>query len=606
MKTSHWALATSLCLALLGVTAPSMAQKTASSAPEKVFRYAFPIAETGFDPAQLSDLYSRIITSNIFDGLYGYDYLARPAKIKPVLAEDLPQVSADFRTYTIKLRKGIYYADDPAFNGKKRELTAQDVVYTYKRLYDPANKSPSLSGMIDEKIIGLADLNKAAREAGKFDYNTEPEGLRAVDRYTVQFKLAEPRPRFLLTLADAGILGIVAREVVEKYGDTIMEHPVGTGPFMLSEWKRSSRITFVKNPNYRETYYEAEPAANDAQAQAIYKQMKGKRLPLVDKVIVSIIDEPQPRWLSFLNKEHDLMERLPQNFATHAIPNNKLAPNLVKQGITMERVPLSDITMVYFNMEDPVVGGYTPEKVALRRALSLAYNTAEEVRLPRRGQAIVANSFIMPNTTSYDPNFRSEMGTFDRARAVALLDMFGYVDKNGDGWREMPDGKPLVLEHNTLGTSDYRELDEILKKNFDAVGVKINFKIGKWPEQLKAARAGKQMMWAVGISASSPDSGGVLERGYGKSFGQSNLARFANAKFDELYQKQSQMPDGPERDKVMREAERILIAYMPYKVRVHRIGTDLMQPWVVGYKRHPNAREFWQYIDIDTSKLPKK
>lgn len=615
MNIRTWALATSLCLAL-GAPYPSAAQTSAktsapSQGPEKVLRYAFPVAETGFDPAQLSDLYSRIITANIYDALYGYDYLARPAKVRPVLAEGMPDISPDFRTYTIRMRRGIYFADDPAFGGKKREVTAHDFVYSYKRIADPKNKSPLWSGLDDEKLVGLAELRKKsqaqANDGGsKFDYDTEIEGMRALDRYTIQFKLESPRPRFLYTLADPGIFGVVAREVVEKYGEDIMAHPVGTGPFMLKEWKRSSTVTLVRNPNYRDEFYNAEPAADDAQGQAILRQMKGRKLPMVDKVVVSIIDDPQPRWLAFLNKEHDFMERLPQNFATHAIPNNRLAPNLAKQGITMERVPLSDITMVFWNMDDPVMGGYTPEKVALRRAVALAYNAEEEVRLPRRGQAIVAHGYLMPNTASYDPKFRSEMGTFDRARAIALLDMYGYVDKNGDGWRDMPDGSPLVLDHNTLGTADYRELDEILKKNLDAVGIKINFRIGKWPEQLKAARAGKLMMWGVGLSASSPDSGPVLERGYSKSIGQSNLARFKNAKFDELYQKQSQMPNGPERDKVIREAERILIAYMPYKIRVHRIGTDLMHPWLVGYKRHPNAREFWQYVDIDTSKLPKK
>ncbi len=602
MNLKTWAPAISLCLAL-GAPHPGAAQGPAPT--EKVFRYAFPVAETGFDPAQLSDLYSRIITANMFDGLYGYDYLARPVKVKPVLAQALPEVSADFKTYTIRLRRGIFFADDPAFGGKKREVTAQDVVYTYKRIYDPVTKSPSLSSLEEEKILGLGEVRKKAQATAEFDYDSEVEGLRALDRYTVQFRLGEPRPRFLQTMADPGILGIVAREVVEKYGEEIMAHPVGTGPFMLQEWKRSSRITLVRNPNYREAHYDAEPAAHDVQGQAILARMKGRRLPMVDKVVVSIIDEPQPRWLSFLNNEHDLMERLPQNFATHAIPNNKLAPNLAKRGITMWRGPLSDITFLYFNMDDPVFGGYTPDKVALRRALSLAYNTEEEIRLPRRGQAIVANGYVMPNTTSWDPNFRSEMGTFDRARAIALLDMFGYTDKDGDGWRDLPDGRPLVLEHNTLATSDYRELDEILKKNMDAIGVKITFKVGKWPEQLKAARAGKLSMWGLGLAAASPDSGPSLQLGYSKSFGQQDFARFKNDRFDQLYQKQSQMPDGPERDKVLREAERILIAYMPYKIRVHRIGTDLMQPWVVGYQRHPNAREFWQYIDIDTSKLPK-
>ena len=218
------------------------------------------------------------------------------------------------------------------------------------------------------------------------------------------------------------------------------------------------------------------------------------------------------------------MERLPQNFATHAIPNNKLAPNLAKRGIQIDRVPLSDITMFFFNMDHPLVGGYTPEKVALRRAINLAYNSEEEVRLPRRGQAIVAQGFVMPNTASFDPAFRSEMGTHDRARAVALLDMFGYTDRDGDGWRELPDGQPLVLQYETLGTADYRELDEVLKKNLDAVGIRIVFRIGKWPEQLKAARAGKLMMWGVGLSASSPDSGPVLERGFSRSIHASRVS----------------------------------------------------------------------------------
>jgi ABC-type transport system substrate-binding protein len=585
------------CGLLVPVAAPA-------AQPEKVLRYAFQVAETGFDPPQLSDLYSRIITSHIYEALYTYDYLARPAKVVPLIADGMPEVSSDFRTWTVRLKRGIHFADDPAFGGKKREVTAHDFVYAYKRFYDPKNKSPNLSSMEEEKILGLAELRKRAEQSGKFDYDSEAEGLRALDRYTVQFKLADPKPRFIYTLAGNDLVGAVAREVVEKYGDKIMEHPVGTGPFMLSDWQRSSRITLVRNPGFRGMVFDSEPPKDDPSAQAAAKYLKGKKLPLVDKVVISVIDEPQPRWLSFLNNEHDFLERLPQNFATHAIPNNKLAPNLAKRGIQMERVTLSDITMYFFNMEHPVVGGYTPEKVALRRAIALATSNEEEVRLPRRGQALVAQGFIMPNTKSWDPNFRSEMGTHDRARAVALLDMFGYTDKDGDGWRDLPDGKPLVLEYETLARADYRELDEIIKKNLDAVNIRINYRIGKWPEQLRAARAGKLMMWGVGLSASTPDSAPVLQRGYGKAVGQGNLARFRNDKFDELFMKQSLMPDGPERDKVIREAEKILIAYMPYKVRVHRIGTDMMQPWVVGYKRHPNSNEFWQYVDIDTSKLP--
>jgi ABC-type transport system substrate-binding protein len=599
MKSRLWALATSLCLAL-GAAHPACAQ---ASNPEKVLRYAFPVAETGFDPAQINDLYSAAVIAHILDAPYEYDYLARPAKLVPNLAESLPEVAPDFKTYTFRLRSGIYFTDDPAFGGKPREVTAKDFVYTFKRFFDPKNKSPKASGFADEKIIGTDELRKKAEATGKFDYDTEIEGLRALDRYTVQVKLAEPRPRFMYGLADPATLGIMAREVVEKYGDAIMEHPVGTGPFILKDWRRASQITLVRNPTYRDKRFDAEPS--DAAGAALLKQFKGRKLPMVDKVVVAIINEPQPRWLAFLNGEHDFLERLPQNFANYAIPNNKLAPNLVKRGIRMEQVPLSDFTIFYLQMTNPIVGGYTPEKVALRRAIGLAVNSEEEVRLPRRGQAVVAQGFVMPNTTLYDPKYRSEMGTHDRARAIALLDMFGYLDKDGDGWRDMPDGSPLVLDYDTLARADYRELDEILKKNLTAVGLKMNLRNGQWPEQLRNSRAGKLMMWSYGNSATTPDSGTVLEFGYSKSAGQQNHARFSNAKFDALYEKQAVMPDGPERLAVINEAQRILLAYMPYKVKVHRIATDMWQPWVSGYTRHPFRRDFWQFIDVDPGKMPR-
>ena len=572
---------------------------------EKVLRYAFPIAETGFDPAQLSDLYSRIVTANIFDALYSYDYLARPVKVRPNVAVGMPVIADDFRTYTIKIRAGIYFADDPAFGGKKRELTAQDFVYSYKRHFDPITKSPSYSDLEEEKLLGMDALRRDAEKPGaSFNYDKEVDGIRALDRYTLQFKTKETRPRFIYFLADAGIYGVVAREVVEKYGDKIMEHPVGTGPFRLDQWTRSSKMIFVKNSNFREQFYDAEPATDDARSQAIFQQMKGKRLPLVDRVELSIIEENQPRWLSFLNGDQDVLERLPNAFAYQAIPNNRLAPNLVKKQISMERVPNPDVTVTFFNMEDPLVGGYSPANVALRRAVALAYNSEEEIRLPRRNQAIPAQGPIQPTTFGYDLAFKTEMSEFSRARAGALLDMYGYVDRDSDGWRDLPNGQALVLQYSTTPDSASRELNEIWKKNMDAIGIKMEFKTGKWPEHLKAARAGKLMMWGLGYSASNPDGAGALALGYGPAKGQGNLSRFEHAEFDRLYRQQQLMPDGPERVAVMQQTVKIMVAYMPYKFSTHRILTDMTQPWLLGYRRHPMAREFWQYVDIDNNKRP--
>ena len=573
---------------------------------EKVLRYAFEVAETGFDPAQISDVYSRIATASIFDSLYDYDYLARPAKVRPRVAEGMPVISDDFRTYTVKIKPGIYFADDAAFGGKKRELTAQDFVYSYKRFFDPKTKSPIFSDLEEEKLIGLDALRRDSEKPGaSFNYDKEVEGILALDRYTLQFKMQETRPRFIYALADAGAFGAVAREVVEKYGDKIMEHPVGTGPFKLDQWTRSSRMTFVKNPNYREEFYEAEPAADDARSQAIYQQMKGKRLPMVDRVEISVIEEVQPRWLSFLGNEHDFLFLLPEAFSYQAIPNNQLAPNLVKKRISMERVAIPDVTLTYMNMEHPMLGGYTPDKVALRRAIALAYHTEEEIRLPRRNQAIPAQGPIQPGTYGFDAKFKTEMSEFSPARATALLDMYGYLDRDGDGWRDMPDGKPLVLEYATQPDAASRERSEIWKKSMNAARIKIEFKTAKWPENLKAARVGKLMMWGLGYSASTPDGAGVLGLAYGPGKGEGNLARFENAEFDKLYRQQQLLPDGPERLAMMQQLVKIMVAYMPYKFATHRLRTDMMQPWLLGYRRHPIARDFWKYVDIDTRQLPR-
>ncbi len=588
-----------LLLALAAGLALACSSVPARAAP-KVLRYAFPIAETGFDPAQISDLYSRTVAANIFETPLTFDYLARPAKLKPQTAAALPEVSDDSRRFVLRIRPGIYFADDPAFKGVRRELTAADYVYSLKRHYDPVNKSPNLSLLENAGILGLSELRRQAiADKQAFAYDTEVEGLRALDRYTFEVRLAAPAPRFLYVLTDAGAMGAVAREVIEAYPGKAMEHPVGTGPFRLVQWQRSARIVLERNPNYRDHAYAEEASDGDASAQAIAAKMKGRKLPLIDRVEISIIEESQPRWLAFLNREHDMLDRLPNEFAGVAIPNNKLAPHLARRGIRIERVPLVDSTFAYFGMEHPVVGGYTADKVALRRALALAYDVQQEITLVRRGQAIPAQSIIPPQLTGYDPSWKSEMSDHDTARAKALLDTYGYIDRDGDGWRDRPDGSPLLIEYSAQPDQLSRQQQELWRKAMQAVNVKIEFRIAKWPEQLKASRAGKLMMWGVAWGGTFPDGADYLNLLYGPNKGQANHARFDLPAFNVLYQRQSVMIDGPEREEVMRQAKALAVSYMPYKVTGHRIATDLLHSQVQGYKRHPFVRDWWRYVDLD-------
>jgi ABC-type transport system substrate-binding protein len=571
---------------------------------QKVFRWAFLVAETGFDPAQISDLYSRTICRNIFDALLTYDYLARPVKLKPNVTTAMPEVSSDFRTYTFRLKPNILFADDPAFKGARRQLVAEDFVYSFKRHFDPRWKSPSYATLEVAEIVGVDALRKVALKTGRFDYDRTIEGLRALDRQTFQLVLGKPNPRFIYLLADSAFLGAVAREVVETYGDQIMAHPVGTGPFKLADWRRSSRIVLDRNPTYRDETYDAEPASNDARSQAIFARMKGRKLPMVDRVEITVIDESQPRWLAFLNEEHDMIEAVPPEFIRVAIPQNRLAPSLAKRDIQMDRIALPEIVMSYFNMEDPVVGGLAPEKVALRRAISLAYNQDLEINLIRKGQMVPASSPVGPQTFGYDPSFLSDTATYDVAAAKALLDTYGYTDRNNDGWREQPDGSPLVLEYATQSDALSKQYNELWKKGMDDVGIRITFSYGKWPEQLKSSRAGKLMMWGVAWVATVPDCETFLDMGYSRYKGLANRARFDMRRYDELHERQHALPDSEERLGIVREMKRYFAAYMLYKLHGHRFRTDLAHPWLIGYRRHPFAPHVFKYVDIDLSLQP--
>jgi ABC-type transport system substrate-binding protein len=601
-----------LLCAFLAAALTAGAVLAGNSNEPKVLRIAFRTAETSFDPAKINDIYSIAVTGHIFEALFAYDHLARPAKIVPRLAAAMPEVSSDFKTWTVKVRPGVFFADDPAFKGNKREVVAQDFVYALQRIADPANKSPNW-GVIESSagFVGLAEVRQAALDAKKpFDYDAPIEGLRALDRFTVQFKLREPRPRLAELLAGPQQYGAQAREVVEFYGDKIDAHPVGTGPFRLKQWRRSSLIVLEKSPHYRGESYDGQPAADDAEGQALLARFKGRRLPMVDEVRISIIEESQPFWLAFLNAETDLAASktgaVPGEFVTQAAPNGRIAPNLARRGIQMRRQANADVAYMYFNMEDPVVGGYTPDKVALRRAISLGIDIDKLIRIGYRGQAIASQGPTSPHTTGYDPAFKSEMGDFDPARAKALLDMYGYIDRDGDGYRELPDGKPLVIDRASQPDQVSREFETLWQKDMQAIGIRTKSSVAKWPEQLKQARAGKLQVWALGGSSSRGDGQDGLMRFDSTQWGGQNMARFKNAEFDALLKQLSLLPDGPERNELFRRAKLLAAAYMPYKSNVHRISTDLWHPWVIGFRRPLFWNEWWHMVDIDPAKKPAR
>jgi ABC-type transport system substrate-binding protein len=258
------------------------------------------------------------------------------------------------------------------------------------------------------------------------------------------------------------------------------------------------------------------------------------------------------------------------------------------------------VTMALYNMDNPVVGGYTPEKVALRRAINLGYDTPETIRTYYKFQAFPAQSILMPGEYGYDPQLRTENGLTSVARARALLDEYGYVPRHGTRWRDNPDGSTLVIEFSTQPDQRSRIISEIFKKSLDALNLRSAVRLAQFPDQLKAARAGNYMIWLLGESADTPDPSSTVMMAYGPSAGAENMSRFRLAAYDALYLKQNQIPDGAERIEVLRQMTALLTAYAPFKLVVHRYTIDMAYPWLHYYRRWPFTHsDFWRYVDID-------
>lgn len=567
--TFRYAATLLLCLTCL----TAQAAEPVAPRQEKVLRMFLSTSETGLDPAVASDNATLSLLENLFDPLLRYDYLARPARLRGNTATAMPEVSKDGLRYTFRIRPGIHFTPDPAFKGVKRELTAQDYVYSLGRLSDPALRSP-WAYMFE----GVAKLE-------------------ALDRTTLRITLKQPDNNFLFYLATPAT-GVVAREVIEAYPGQAGNHPVGTGPFMIGEWKRSDRIVLLANP-YSTAVFHATPG-NDPHDQAIAAALQGQRLPRVDRVEVRIAEEFQGRMLGFLNAEYDYLEQIPESMTDMVVRDGVLKPELAARGIVLSRFPVLQTYYMWMNMKDPVVGGYGKERVALRRAIALSYNGAEDIALLKKGFAIKAESPLPPNVLGYDASYRSPV-PYDPALANALLDRHGYRVRDRDGFRRAPDGKPLTLTMHSEATVGGRLRDELWRKCLNAIGLRVVFKSDKKTEIIKASRLGTVQMFESNWIADFPDGDNFYQLLYGPNAGRANYARFDLPAYNVRYEQARALTDGPARSKLYFEMNQLLHAYNPWVPLTHVLSGDLRHPWLKNYKRHPVEFTTWRYLDVDVA-----
>ena len=549
---------------------------------------------TSLDPQQGTDLYSTRVASSIFEAAYEFEYLSTGSKVVPCTAEALPVITDDGRTWTIRLKKGILFADDPVFKGKPRELTAADYVYSISRALDPNLRNGGNPALTD-LIVGARPLVDAARKPGaRFDYDAPIAGLRATDRYTLVLRLARADYTMLERLAGLPMMA-VAREAVEAAGADVMRRPVGTGPYRLKEWRPASKVVLEANPSYRKVLF---PESADAPQQELVRDMRGKTLPQIGRIEISIIEESQPELLAFTQGDLDYVA-LAGDDMKRVMENGKLRPDLAARGVRHLRFGAPSVTFTYFNMDDPIVGGYSTQQIALRRAIGMGFDVDEMIRVLFGGNALPANQLLPPGVSGYDPKLPAK-SLYDPAAARALLDRFGFKDRDGDGYRETPDGKPLAVMRGTLPESWYREADTLWKKNMDAIGIRMQVQQQTFPELLNLSRAGKLPMFNLGYRSLEPSGYQILQTLWSRSPRDTNPSQFHQADYDKAYEQFLRTPAGPARVALARRMSEISQAYMPMLLHTYGIGNVLYYPWLQGYWPSPFGFS-WKYLDIDVA-----
>jgi oligopeptide transport system substrate-binding protein len=518
------------------------------------------------DPILVEDVYSHYMISLVYEGLYEYHYLKRPHEVIPALAESMPEVSKDGLTYTIKIKKGVVFRDHPVFEGGKgREITGKDVIYSWLRIADPKNPSGSM-WLFEGHIKGLDQWREIQKKLPETNYDAYPEGFELVDSHTVEIKLLHKFPQLLYILAMAQTV-VVPKEAVTKLGKDFARQPVGSGPYMFEEWLTGSKLSFVKNPTFREALYPSEGEAGDQEAGLL--EDAGKRLPFADRVEYQIAVEDSPRWLNFKRGNSDYAD-IPKDFYKEAIdPQTKqLTDEFVKKGMKLSKAAEPDVTYIAFNVNHPEIKKGGPH---LRKAIAHALNTEASIEQFYNGRAIKAHTPIPPGVAGYDENFVNPYKEHNLEKAKEELKKAGF-----------PDGKgaPEIVYEGTNGTTG-RQLSERFQFEVQKIGLKVRINSNEFKALQQKTNEGNAMVWGIAWLADYPDAENFLQLLYGKNKAPGpNASNFDNPKYNSLYEKVRGMADSPERRKMIREMMDIFVEEMPWIPETHRIIYRVQQPWL--------------------------
>jgi len=603
------------------------------------------------DPVQSYTEDEAQFTQQVYEPLLQYHYLKRPYELIPLTAVDVPKPRSieggKYTVYEIRIRPGIRYQPHPAFipgnlslpEGKinalkspyqlptgTRELVADDYIYQIKRLAHPRLHSP-IFGLMAEHIVGMAEFAKELKSAdsrqGWLDLRKLPlKGVERVDTHTFRVTLNGTYPQFVYWLA-MPFFAPVPWEADQFFSQAGMEQknftldwwPVGTGPYMLTENNPNARMVLERNPNFHGEAYPAEGEPEDAQAGLLADA--GKPLPFIDKLAFSREKEGIPYWNKFLQGYYDTSgigsDQFDQAVRVSIEGDTNVTPEMDEKGIRLSTSVETTIGYIAFNWLDPVVGGSSERARKLRHAISIAFDVEEQISIFANGRGIPAQGPIAPgifgyregregiNPVIYDwVDGKPERKSMEVAKQ--LLAEAGYP-----GGRDARTGQPLVIYFDTVvrGAGDKASFDWI-RRQFEKLSIQLVIRDTDWNRFQEKILKGDTQTFRLGWNADYPDPENFLfllngPQSRAKSQGE-NAANYANPEFDALFEKMKNMPNSPERQKIIDRMVDIARADAPWIWGVNPKKYSLRHSWIANDKPNTMARNNMKYLRIDAQK----
>jgi oligopeptide transport system substrate-binding protein len=538
------------------------------------------------DPAICNDVDGSAIIGNVYECLLNYKYGVKgPYQLIPQLAAELPQVSPDSRTYTIKLRRGIRFYDPwkKAYSdGIGPEMKAADVIYSFKRVADFSLASPNFSTLFQDKIVGIDDwfgYTQQMKEAErKIDYDRPVEGLQALDDYTLQIRLVDKNPQFKYLLAYLGS-AIVCRHAVETYGDDFRNRPVGTGPYAMSLHEPEQRIVFVANPIYR-----GRPDIDGNNSLP-----PDQRMPFIKRIEYSYYSETLPAWYFLQHGQLDVGGIPKETFDEAIDPATlKLRPAMEKRGFRLRTAVDPSIFYIGFNMTDPVVGRNRP----LRQAMAMAIDREKYIRIYLNGRGSPANGPIPPTFDAYDANDVNPYAQLNLKAARARLDEAQRVN-----------GGPLPTLTLSMGdtTTDARQTAEFFISQWRQIGLSVKAEYNTWARFQELIDDRKLQIFMGGWLPDYPDEQTFLQLFYGKfaAPGNVNSTAYDNPAYDRIYESAIKMEPSPQRLKLYKQLVSIVNGDCPWIDLYYPMVYRLYWKWIAPYPTMDYGSGFVQYIKAD-------